>query len=82
LAFMMVQNLAWTTWVFRENLVVKGAGGQWREVAELVPKVFQKLTLQNVEWRLEGNKLTMKMKLESSVLERGQGKAPARWRWI
>ena len=72
LAFMMVQNLAWTTWVFRENLVVKGAGGQWREVAELVPKVFQKLTLQNVDWRLEENKLTMKMKLESSVLERGR----------
>jgi len=72
LAFMFAQNLLWTTWVFRETLVVEGAGGQWREVAELVPKVFQKLTLQHVDWGLEGNKLTMKMKLEKSVLERGQ----------
>jgi len=60
-------------WIYRETLVVKGAGGRWREVAELVPKVFQKLTLQNVEWNLEGNKLTMRMRLEKSVLERGQG---------
>jgi len=69
----VAQSAARREWVYRENLIVRGAGGRWREVAELVPKVFQKLTLQNVEWGLEGNKLTMKIRLEKSVVERGQG---------
>jgi len=71
------QRAARTEWVYREKLIVKGAGGRWREVAELAPRVFQKLTLQNVDWMLEGNKLTMKMRLERSVLEQGQGGSQA-----
>jgi endogenous inhibitor of DNA gyrase (YacG/DUF329 family) len=76
-ALAAAQRAAKTEWVYREELIVKGAGGRWREVAELAPRVFQKLTLQNAEWRLEGNRLTMKMRLERSVLERGQGGSQA-----
>jgi len=57
-------------WSFDESIVIKEGGSYANEVMELVPLIFQELTLQEVFHEREGEKLTLKLHLEKSVLER------------
>jgi nitrate reductase NapE component len=34
-------------WIYQETITVKNAGREWRKIAEDVPRLFQRYTLQN-----------------------------------
>jgi lysine biosynthesis protein LysW len=56
-------------WIYQETITVKNAGREWRKIAEDVPRLFQRYTLQNIVWNISGNKLTINLNLETSVIE-------------
>ena len=59
-------------WIYQETITVKNAGREWRKIAEDVPRLFQRYTLQNIAWNISGNKLTINLNLETSVIEHSQ----------
>jgi len=59
-------------WIYQETITVKNAGREWRKIAEDVPRLFQRYTLQNIVWNISGNKLTINLNLETSVIEHSQ----------
>jgi len=56
-------------WSFDEDIVIEKGGSYINEVIELVPLVFQELTLQEITHERKDNKLTIRLHLEKSVLE-------------
>jgi len=57
-------------WVWREVLSIEGAGDRWMDVMRQVPKIYQKLALQNVESETIDDKLILRMNLETMVTVR------------
>ena len=57
------------TWSFNEKIVIEGGGDYVSEVIELIPLIFQELTLQEIFHERKDNKLVIKLYLEKSILK-------------
>jgi hypothetical protein len=54
-------------WVWREVLSFEGVGEYWKDFMELIPRIYQKLSLRNVKYEIEDETLILRMSFLTTV---------------